>query len=110
MKEQSKSEIAEHKYRPLKKRLRGFYNKIKAALNRGTLPNSAILSDFMALTQIMVSYPGFGDDYYDYFRKSCLAFEKACRENDLSKAQEAFSTIMQLKHDCHHRDDASGLP
>jgi XXXCH domain-containing protein len=57
----------------------------------------------MTLSQLMLSYPGFGDDYYDEFRGACLAFAQACRGKDLGKAHEAFSLIGQIKHDCHQR-------
>jgi XXXCH domain-containing protein len=103
MKPSSPSEIAERKYRPLKKELRLFYKKIKLGMERETLPALPLLSDFMALSQLMLSYPGFGNYYYDEFRRACLAFEKYCRGKDLGKAQEAFSLIGQIKHDCHQR-------
>ncbi len=71
-------------------------------MEQGTLPDSAVLADFVALSQIMTSYPGFGDDHYDAYTKACLTFNKACRKNELREAQETFKSIMQIKHDCHH--------
>ncbi len=103
MKKHSRSEIAELKYRPLKKSLRVFYKKIKAALEQDTLPDPKVLHEFMALSQIMTSYPGFGDAQYDNFTGACLAFQKACKSNDLQQAQKQLSSIMQIKHNCHHR-------
>lgn len=103
MKQTNHSDIAEQKFRPLKKSLQIPYKKIKNDLEDGRLPDSTVIAEFITLSQIMISYPGFGDEYYQEYSKACLALEKACRSKDLSAAQESFSLIRQLKHDCHHR-------
>lgn len=69
----------------------------------GRMPDSKIVAEFMTLAQIMTSYPGFGDEYYQDFTRACFAFEKAYRINDLTKAQESFLAITNIKKDCHHR-------
>lgn len=103
MKQQTHSEIAEQKFRPLKKSLRTHYKKIQADLGQERLPDAALLSDFIALTKIMISYPGFGDEYYEDFSKACLSFKEACKQNNLSLARKSFELIMRIKHECHHR-------
>jgi XXXCH domain-containing protein len=103
VKQRNRPEIAEQKFLPLKKQLKVPYKKIQAALDQGILPDSAVLSDFIAISRTMLSDPGFGDEYYSDYMKACLAFEKSCKKNDFSEARDSFRTVEQLKHDCHYR-------
>lgn len=103
MTQKKHSDIAEQKYRPLKKRLKIPYKKIEKDMEAGKLPLARVLTEFMDLSKIMISYSGFGDERYQEYKDACLTFEKACRAGDTALAQRQFATIKKIKHECHKR-------
>lgn len=102
-KQKAFEDLAELKYRPLKKVLKATFAKMHKSIRAEALPTAFAVEDFMAQARAMVSYPGFGDDYYESFIASCNEFEKAFRKNDLAAVKEIFVKISELKTDCHKR-------
>jgi XXXCH domain-containing protein len=99
----AQAELAEQKYRPLKKRLKKTFKKIKGYLERNELPPRSLVDEFMAEAAIMVSYPGFGDEHYQDFTAACLALKKARDAKDLELFSERLTKISRIKKECHHR-------
>ena len=82
------AELAEQKYRPLKKRIKRSFKKLKESLKRNELPPRGLVDDFMAEASVMVSYPGFGDEHYQDFSDACAALRKAREVGDLDLFSE----------------------
>ena len=97
------AEIAELKFRPLKKALQKSYKKIRFSLQDDRLPDARVFEQFMMETVIMVSYAGFGDEYYEGFRAACLDMEKAYKKNDLDLFQAKFNRVKELRQQCHEK-------
>ena len=97
------AELAENKYRPLKKRLKKTFKKIKELDKKNELPPRSLLEDFLAEAAVMVSYPGFGDVYYQDFTEACNALKKAYKTKDLALFSKRLSDISAIKKDCHNR-------
>ena len=99
----AQAELAEQKYRPLKKRLKKTFKKMKGCLERNELPPRSLVDEFMAEAVVMVSYPGFGDEHYLDFTEACLALKKARDAKDLELFTEKLARISWLKKECHQR-------
>jgi XXXCH domain-containing protein len=99
----AQAELAERKYRPLKKRLKKTFKKIKGCLERNELPPHSLIDEFMAEASVMVSYPGFGDEHYQDFTEACVALKKASDAKDLGLFAERLTHISRLKKECHQR-------
>jgi XXXCH domain-containing protein len=97
------AELAEQKYRPLKKRLKKTFKRMKGWLERYELPPRSLVDEFMAETAVMVSYPGFGDEHYQDFTAACVALKKARDAKDLELFSERLTRISWLKKECHQR-------
>ncbi len=96
-------DIAEMKYRPLKKTLKSGYAAIRKEIEGGGLPSEAEIKDFMALTRTMVSYPGFGDDSYADFSAACQELDLAFKKRDFPAFRISFQKIGALRKSCHGR-------
>ena len=97
------AELAEQKYRPLKKRLKRSFKKLKERVEKNELPPRDIIENFMAEAAVMVSYPGFGDEHYQDFKEACAALRKASEAGDFALFSEKLSNISRLKKECHGR-------
>ena len=96
-------EIADNKYRPLKKSLKITYKAIVNQIEKGQLPSTSLITEFMAQTRAMVSYPGFGDSHYADFTQACDSLNQAFTSKDLGHFSEELKKISILKKECHHR-------
>ena len=97
----TQAELAEQKYRPLKKMMKKTFKKMKDCMDRNELPSRALIEDFMAETTVMVSYPGFGDDHYQDFIEACIALKQACDTRDFELFSERLAKISRIKKACH---------
>lgn len=98
-----RSEFADQKYRPLKKMLKKIVKSIAKSTEHQQLPPALVMDDFMAQVKVMVSYPGFGDEYYSAFMTACNDLYAAHRKKDPALFAERFARVVALKKECHHR-------
>lgn len=96
-------DVAALKYRPLKKKLSATFKRVKKHIAADELPPPATIAAFLHEAREMVSFPGFGDDYYHEFSKACTALETAFQENDFATFKELTQKISSLKNTCHSR-------
>ncbi|MEN8135579.1 MAG: GAK system XXXCH domain-containing protein [Thermodesulfobacteriota bacterium] len=101
--DKNRSEVFEQKYRPLKKMLKKSVKNIAGSVASNQLPPALVMDDFMAQVKVVVSYPGFGDEYYPTFTVACDALYKAYRKKDQPLFVECFAVVVSLKKECHHR-------
>ncbi len=99
----AQAELAEQKYRPLKKRLKKTFKKMMGYMERNDLPPRSLVDEFMAEAAVMVAYPGFGDEHYQDFTAACVALRKARDAKDLELFSERLTKISRLKKECHQR-------
>ena len=96
-------EIADSKYRPLKKSLKKTYKSMVKQVEIGQIPARALIDEFMAQARVMVSYPGFGDSHYKDFTLACDSLYKAFNSKELAIIKQEIKKISTLKKECHHR-------
>lgn len=97
----AQAELAEQKYRPLKKKIKKSFKKIKEWTARNELPPRSLLEDFLAEATVMISYPGFGDEHYHDFSAACLALKKAHDAKDMELFSRRLAEISRIKKQCH---------
>jgi XXXCH domain-containing protein len=101
--DKNRSEFVDQKYRPLKKMLKKSVKSITGSVASKQLPAALVVDDFMAQVKVMISYQGFGDEYYSVFMAACEALYKAYLKNDQPLFAECFAVVVSLKKECHHR-------
>jgi len=103
MKSKEKQILAEQKFRPLKKNLQKTFKKIRQCIQFNDWPDKATMEQFQIEIEIMVSYPGFGDEYYDNFLANCRELVHLFSKGDIKVFQKQYEKIAALRKDCHNR-------
>lgn len=89
------------KYDKLKKRMKKSFKAIVESVEQGEpLPAEAVES-FVADSAVMVSFPGYGDQYYKEYMKAHKAFVAACGDGDPEAIREAVEALAYCKDRCH---------
>lgn len=88
-------------FKNLKKRMKMDFAVIVASLKGDTLPLAATVHSFLADAELMLSYRGNGDEYYDVFLRDCHALREAFREADTKSCQDAIAAISARMRECH---------
>ena len=96
-------DVADLKYRPLKKQLNRTFKAIGDSLRKKELPPDPTMTTFMDEAKLMISYPGFGDDHYDRFHAACRDLQQAFKDGDRSRMAELHAHLNELKKQCHNR-------
>jgi XXXCH domain-containing protein len=91
------------KYKNLKKRMKASFKVIFKSVHAGTLPPPEVVDEFMADSRTMVSFEGYGDEYYDEFIAACDKFQQACNDSDVEAAHNACDEINSITAHCHSR-------
>lgn len=99
----SKKDVADLKYRPLKKELKKIEKAIRSSIENNELPGTETMTEFIAEVRVMISYPGFGDEYYDSFLAACLVLQEVFKKKDFASFSAQFETVKALKKECHAR-------
>ncbi|NDV28616.1 GAK system XXXCH domain-containing protein [Desulfovibrio sp. JC010] len=91
------------KYKNLKKRMKTSFKVIFKSVHAGTIPPAQVVEEFMADSQLMISYEGYGDEYYDEYMAACDSFQQACNDSDVEAAHKACDEINSITAHCHSR-------
>lgn len=91
------------KYKSLKKRMKGQFKHIYDRLLNDALPETDVVSAFLADSRLMTAYPGYGDEYYAEYDAARAVFQDAFEREDLAACKSAAQELNRLKKECHAR-------
>lgn len=89
------------KYKALKKRMGASFKVIFKMIHQGDMPPKAAVDEFLEDSKLMVSYPGYGDPYYEMYTEACEAFAKAYEEGDMEMLNATVDELVHQKGHCH---------
>lgn len=98
-------EAVKPKYKYLKKRMKSSFKMLIKMAHDGELPPAEAVESFMEDSRLMVTYPGYGDEYYDEYIKVCEAFHKAYKAGDVESVRQNVDRLALLKGQCHAKYD-----
>ena len=88
-------------YKKLKKRVNKTFKAIKETLAMDELPEASVIESFVSDSELMISYPGYGDENYGAYKKACKALKSAFDKKDIAKIKTRYEAIKQLQEACH---------
>lgn len=91
------------KYKTVKKRMDKCFKAMGEALKKGIMPEKSEVALFIADSELMVGYPGHGDEHYDQYAKLCVQLNVACENSDLAAMQEKYGELKAMKKLCHEQ-------
>jgi XXXCH domain-containing protein len=91
------------KYDDLKDRMEKDFKAILSDLSKGLTPARATAHRFIRDSELMCTYPGKGDEYYDDYRAEVERFAASQAEGDVDAMRLHAGKLDDLKHACHDR-------
>lgn len=88
-------------YKDLKKRMKSSFRMLVKMIHDGEEPPREAVESFLTDSAFMVSYPGYGDEYYDIYTEACAAFKDAYESGDISRMHTAIDALVHEKGRCH---------
>jgi XXXCH domain-containing protein len=88
-------------YKTLKKRMKGSFAELKRALSLNATPSAETVRRFLDDSNLMITYPGFGDEHYEPYKRCCLEFGQAVASGDLEAMRNALVAVEARKKACH---------
>jgi|GEM_PF-5678839 len=96
-------DFGESSYKSFKKKLAKNFKSIGRAIEEQLLPPAELIETFMNEAEQLVSYPGFGDEYYDSFMKECRSFKDQYLQKNMEGLAGQYGRILSIMKDCHRR-------
>jgi len=96
---------ARPKYKTLKKRMKSSFRMLVKMIHDGHVPPAQAVESFLADSALMVSYPGYGDEYYESYIRACEAFGAAFESGDVERMHQAIDVLVHEKSRCHAKYD-----
>ena len=93
------------KYKDLKKRMRGSFKILVKMIHDNSVPPREAVDAFLADSALMVTYPGYGDEYYESYAGACERFKAAYESGDLEAMHAAVDELVHEKSRCHAKYD-----
>jgi XXXCH domain-containing protein len=91
------------KYTSLKKRMQVYFKAMRESVAAGNMPSREIVSVFLSDSEKMVSYQGFGDEFYGPYMQICQRLREAVDADDQALTAAAVSELAQARKSCHER-------
>lgn len=91
------------KYGSLKKRLKSSWKAVQEAVAAGSLPGETAAAAFLADSELMLVFPGKGDEYYAPYAAALAQFRRALGRGDLAGLKRACAELDRVKVQCHAR-------
>lgn len=91
------------KYSSLKKRMQVYFKALRESVAAGLMPSREIVSVFLSDSEKMVSYQGYGDEFYPEYTAICQRLREAVDAEDIAAATAVVGELAQAKKSCHTR-------
>lgn len=102
---ETEAELGKPKYKRLKKRMKSSFKLLVKTIHDGEIPPVEAVESFLADSALMVTYPGYGDEFYDSYTKACQTFKTAFGSGDLDAMHKAIDALAHEKSRCHAKYD-----
>ncbi len=89
-------------YKHLKKRMKATFSLLGGEITAGAVGGD-LLAAFLEDARQMISFPGYGDEFYEEFSDHCDALADAHKNGDMAGMRAAFTGLARCKKDCHDR-------
>jgi XXXCH domain-containing protein len=90
-------------YSKLKKRMQVYFKAIRESVTRAEMPSREIVSVFLSDSEKMVSFHGYGDEFYPAYMELCDRLRESCDSEDLAATAAVVEELIQAKKVCHDR-------
>lgn len=90
-------------YSSLKKRMQIYFKALRESAAKAELPSREIVAVFLADSEKMLTFSGFGDEFYPAYAELCARLRAACDSEDMGELATVVMALDQAKKSCHDR-------
>ena len=90
-------------YSKLKKRMQVYFKAMRESAAKAELPSREIVSVFLSDSETMMTYRGYGDEFYPAYAELCLRLRTAFDEENLAETTAVVAEMAQSRKTCHAR-------
>lgn len=90
-------------YSKLKKRMQVYFKAMRESVARAEMPSREIVSVFLSDSETMMTYSGYGDEFYPAYADLCVRLRTAFDEENLAETTSLVNEMAQAKKTCHAR-------
>ncbi|QGY41590.1 GAK system XXXCH domain-containing protein [Pseudodesulfovibrio cashew] len=98
-------EIAPLNYGSLKKRMKSSFRMLTTMSHDGQLPPAEAMESFLTDAATMVTFEGYGDEYYGEFTEECARLKTAYDAGDMDAMKTSLVELAKQKGRCHAKYD-----
>lgn len=88
-------------YKSLKKRMKSSFRMLVKMIHDGQVPPEAAVESFLEDSELMVSYEGYGDEFYASYAQVCETFRQAYASGNVDEMHKAVDKLVHEKARCH---------
>ena len=88
-------------YKELKKRMRASFRILVKMTHDGVMPPGEAVDAFLADSALMVTYPGYGDEFYESYTAVCQELKDAYESGEIERMHAAVDKLVHEKSRCH---------
>jgi len=90
-------------YKDVKKRMKKSFKEISHSLTKDSFPSEEIIKLFLSDSELMISYPKDGDEYYADYERACNELKESFEKRDLDSCKTKCYELNQIKTVCHNK-------
>jgi len=90
-------------YSSLKKRMQAYFKALRESVAAGELPSREIVSVFLTDSERMITFHGYGDEFYPAYEALTTKLRQAFDAEDLAETARVVAELAQARKDCHAR-------
>jgi XXXCH domain-containing protein len=90
-------------YSKLKKRMQVYFKAISESVSKAEMPSREIVSVFLLDSEKMMSFKGYGDEFYPAYAALCDRLRVACDTENQAEVTAVVHDLVQAKKSCHDR-------
>lgn len=96
-------DVRDESYSNLKKRMQIYFKALRDSVAKAELPSREIVAVFLADSEKMLSFDGYGDEFYPAYAALCGRLRAAVDSEDMGELATVVMALDQAKKGCHDR-------
>jgi len=90
-------------YSGLKKRMQIYFKALRDSVAKAEMPSREIVSVFLSDSEKMLTFHGYGDEFYPAYATLCERLRAAVDAESLAETAAVVGELAQARKDCHAR-------
>lgn len=101
--EECGSGVLSERYSSVKKRMQVYFKALRESVTKAEMPSREIVAVFLSDSEKMISFKGYGDEFYPGYAELCEKLRQGMDAEDMAEIHFAIIQLDKAKKACHAR-------